>query len=168
MRFKMEKKLEEFLDEDERLLWKRLPGGRGLHGTLRIVQALGHISLTVISGLFAFYSPAPAAYRILLGLLLIGATNAPLLIWARFRLPRIGGSNDSLLFLTDRRVGLFRPNGEIRQAPICPGLGVSVNRQASIIEFSLGERTPVIFGGLNAEEILLVSSVIEGLIKKCE
>ncbi len=168
MKPKLENKLEEYLDEDERLLWKRPPGREGLRAGLRVIQICGHLVLVICSILFALLLPLPLLHTVVLGFLLITATNAPLVIWALYRLPELSGSGDSLFFMTDRRVGLLRPDGEFRQAPICPGLHVNVNVRASLIEFSLGERTPVSFGGLKKEEILLVSSVAEGLIKKCE
>lgn len=161
-----EKKLDDCLDRDERLLWKRLPHGGRVRRYLRTVQIAGHAVLTLAAVLFVFYSPMPVMHRVAMGLLLAAVTNAPLIVWARCRLPAIGGGGDAIFFLTDRRVGTLRPGGEIRQAPICPGL--SLNVKASVIEFSLGERTPVYFGGLSREEVLLVCSVVEGLIKKCE
>ncbi len=169
---KREKMLEDYLDQDERLLWKRLPGRGRLKAGLRSIQIGGHIVLSVISIAFtvlmAFAAPLSIPHVILLGILLIAATNAPLVIWAVYRLPALSGSGDAVFFLTDKRVGLIRPGGEIQQAPICPGLNVNIKAGASIIEFSLGERTPVTFGGLTKEEILLVSSVTEGLIGKCK
>lgn len=167
----MGRTIEERLDNGERLLWERQPGSERLVSGLRTIRIAGHILLTVISIMFAFLlivaGSLRVSYGILLGILLIAATNAPLLVWAYYRLPALCGSGDAVFFLTDRRVGLLRPDGEIRQAPICPGLSVDVKLDASLVEFSLGERTPVSFGGLRREEIFLVSSVAEGLIKKC-
>ncbi len=167
-----ENKLEDYLDADEHLIWKRLPGRRRLTAGLRSIRIAGHAMLTVISVFFTVFLAAASLlsilHAVLLGILLVAATNAPLIIWTRCRLPVLSGSGDAVFFLTDKRVGLMRPGGEIRQAPICPGLSMNIRTEASIIEFSLGERTPVTFGGLSREEILLVISVTEGLVGKCK
>lgn len=160
----MNKGLSEHLEEGEKLLWMRMPsGGRWKKGLLA-VQCAGHLLLTAVSVLFALSFPAPWFLQVTLGVVLVLSTNAPLAVWSVYRLPKVGGSGDAILFVTDRRVGMLRRTGELRQAPICPGLETAV--RAGVIEFRLGERTPVSFAGMSREEILLVTSVVDGMVQK--
>ncbi len=157
-----------YLDEGERILWERNPGTGKSGKTLRWVQVGGHIFLTIVSLSFTIYLPLTTSLKVVLGVVLVITTNAPLFVWSLRRLPEYDKGGDAIFFLTDQRVGWLRPDGELRQAPICPGLKVNIKPNVGLVEFSLGERTPVSFGGLSKEEILLVSSVTEGLIQKCE
>jgi hypothetical protein len=59
---------------------------------------------------------------------------------------------------------MVRETGEMRQAPICPGMRMVL--RAGVIEFKLGEATPVSFGGLRRDEQLLVTAIVGGLVKK--
>jgi hypothetical protein len=158
--------LSERLQEGEKLLWMRMPsGGRWKKGLIG-VQVTGHVLLSVVSVLFAMSFPGHWALQILLGVVLFVSTNAPLVVWSVYRLPKVGGSGDAILFVTDMRVGKLRRSGELRQAPICPGLQTAV--RAGVVEFRLGERTPVSFAGMSREETLLVTSVVQGLVGKTQ
>lgn len=157
--------LREKLDKDEEIIWMRLPSrdkwGRMLGG----IQIVGHALLTIVSIAFAYWTPVGLPLQILLGVILIAATNAPLVAWGSYRLPQIRGGGDSIYFITNKRVGMLRPGGELRQVPICPDL--KMESKAGVFQLKLGgEGNPLSFGGLRRDELLLVSSVTEGLVKK--
>jgi len=152
------------LEEGEKLLWVRMPSALRGHAGLLVTQIIGHVLLTGLSVFFAFLFPVSLALRIVLSIILIVVTNGPLVAWAFYRWPQIRGAGDAVFFVTDRRVGMVRETGEMRQAPICPGLRMTL--RAGVIEFRLGEATPVSFGGLRRDEQLLVTVIVGGLVKK--
>lgn len=158
--------LGDYIGEDEKLIWVKMPSRHSWKKVLRGVQVTGHVLLTGVSVLFAVSFPLDLSLQIGLGVILVICTNAPLVAWAMYRLPRVGGSGDSICFITDQRVGQVRGSGELRQAPICPGLRTDV--RAGILDFRLGERSPVSFSGLTRQEALLVTSVVDGLVQKCD
>lgn len=157
-------KLEQYLDDDEKLVWVREPSRNRRKTILITVQVMGHLLLTAFAVFFAISFPLGWALRLVLGITLVISTNAPLVVWSIKRLPEISNGSDATIFVTDERVGKLRTTGELRQAPICPGLKMS--HKGGLLQFNLGERTPVSFGGLNQEEALMVTSVVEGLVQK--
>ena len=161
----MTRGLHERLEEGERPLWMRLPRGRLYRGGLRAVQICGHLLLTAVSVLFAsvVYVPVPA--KIVLGVILVAATNAPLVVWAVRRWPTVAGGGQSIYFVTDRRVGLLRPGGELCQVPICPELELDV--RGGVMRFSVGDGTPVSFAGLGRNESGVVQLLVEQLREQC-
>ena len=157
--------LQDALAEGETLVWHRLPRGGQMQLAVLAVRVLGHVLLTGVSALFAVMMPVSTGVQVGLGIFLCITTNAPLVAWSFYRWPAIRRkSGDSLLFVTNRRVAKLRPSGELRQAPICAEL--KVVKHATMIEFKIGERTAVSFGSLTREEILLVTSVVEGMVAK--
>lgn len=162
----MNKGLSERLQDGEKLLWMRMPSGGTWKKILIGIQVVGHLMLTTVAVLFALSFPAHWALQTGVGIILVICTNAPLVAWSFYRLPKVEGAGDAIFFVTDRRIGKLRGSGELRQAPICPGLETNV--RAGVLEFKLGERTPVSFGGLSREEALLVTSVVGGLVEKAQ
>ena len=156
--------LEGALEKGENLVWHRLPRGGRLGGVVLVIRIFGHVLLTAMSATLAVSMPVSTGLQVGLGIFLCVATNAPLVVWSFHRWPAIRRrSGDSVLFVTNRRVGKLRPSGEIRQAPISAGL--TLVKHASMIEFRIGNRTAVSFSGLTREEMLLVASVVEGMVQ---
>jgi len=159
----MARGLADLLEEGERVLWHSSPRGGELRRAILAIQITGHVFLTGVSVLFAASVPVTASWRVALAALLCLCTNAPLVAWAFYRWPKMR-RGDAALFVTDRRVGLLRPSGELRQVPVSPRLGVSV--RAGLIEFRIGEGAVVSFGGLREDEMRLVATLVEGLVRK--
>jgi len=156
--------LGDILEEGERVLWKRPPRGGAVRRALLAVRVVGHVLLSVVSVLFAAIAPLEAPLRVALGAVLVVATNAPLVAWTLYRWPSVSRRGNVTVFVTDRRVGVLRPSGELRQAPICAGLRVLV--RAGTIQFILRDRALVSVGGLGQDELVLLAALVERLVKK--
>ncbi|MBS3764184.1 MAG: hypothetical protein KGZ25_12870 [Planctomycetes bacterium] len=160
----MTEALTEKLEKGEKPLWLRLPRKGHWRAVFLVIQIFGHLLLTILSVLFAwFLLPLRMVFKILLGTVLVVTTNAPLVAWAIKRLPVYTRSGDSIFFVTDRRVGILRPTGELQQLPLSGELELSL--KAGVLEFSLGE-SHLCFAGLTEEEREIVMSLARGLVEK--
>jgi len=160
----MSLRLQDALEEGERLLWERRPAGGELRRAVRAVQVAGHLLLTGVSVLLALSVPVGLGLRAALAAILCLATNAPLMAWAVYRWPKMRGSGDATFFVTDRRVGSLRASGEFRQLPVCRAL--TLTALPGTVQFRLGEGATVSFGGLSQDETRLVSILVRDLVKK--
>lgn len=160
----MARRLQDALEEGERVLWERRPGGGELRRAMRAVQIGGHVLLTGVSVLFALSVPVGLAFQAALAVILCASTNGPLVAWAIYRLPAVQGGGDAIFFVTDRRVGALRASRELRQLPICQAL--TLTTLPGTIQFKIGEGASVSFGGLSQDEARLVSLLVTDLVKK--
>ena len=158
----MERTLQGLLDEDEKLLWRRLPSRAGCDGAVRAVQLLGHLLLTLMAVGLAVFVPARTAVKVLTGAIFCISANAPLFVWAFARRRRRLSASDSLYFVTNRRVGALSPSGEFRQIPLSAGL--QVNLLPGMIEFVLHEQTSLSFTGLRDAELRLVAALAKNVL----
>jgi len=164
----VEIRLEDYLEKDERLLWRRLPSGGQPGKTLVGIQIVGHAVLTAMAVFFAmaavFPLPVHVGVKVTMAVILCVAMNGPLVVWTMRRGPRIRRGGDALCFVTEQRVGSIRASGELRQVPIHQHVKILIFPSAVAIK--LGDTAEVTFGGLTAEERKLVQTLVASLVRK--
>lgn len=156
--------LKEVLDEDEKLLWRRLPSATGYGRDVLVVRILGHVLLTLTSVGVALCIPAGRSVQIAVGAVFCVASNAPLLVWAATKRHVQRGGSEALYFVTDRRLGVVEPSGEFKQVPIAPGL--EMNTVPAIVEFVYQGHVCVSFAGLKESEQRLVTTLVQHVLQR--
>jgi hypothetical protein len=86
--------------------------------------------------------------------------------WTLYKWPSLRPSSDAIYFLTERRAGLLRSSGELRQIPL--QVGIRVMLFPSAITFKFGEEHQVTFAGLTAEETRLVEALVVAVLKRLQ
>jgi len=164
----MAARLQDCLEEGEKLLWQKLPGAGEQKRSIIGILAVGHILLTAAAIFFAFsivfVLPVDKGMKIALTALLCAAMNGPLVAWTLYKWPGLQRSSDATYFLTERRAGLLRSSGELRQIPL--QLGIRMMLFPSAITFKFGEEHQVTFAGLTAEETRLVEALVTAVLKR--
>ena len=159
MAIRLKKLLEK---EGERLLWQKRPPSIALRVALLAVNVFVILLATLISVAVGFWVRENLTTRVLVGLMFWLACITPLIIWTVKRRHSVRPRSNATYFITDRRLGVFYPAGELRQMPILPGLTWKV--VGDVIEFEMAEQSPVSFGGLSENERQLVEAVVKAVL----
>jgi len=158
----------DYLEEGEKILWRRTPTGGEHRRALLFVQVAGHVLLTAVAALFALSTvlplPLSVGIKVTLTAILCVAINGPLVVWALYKWPRLRWQGDSLCFVTEHRFALVRASGELRQVPVHADVKILVFPTS--LAFKLGDHAEVTFAGLAGKERQLVQTLAMTLIRK--